>query len=301
MSKSLCFEEKITLPKLKKRASLYLLFPYVFRLIFHNASLQEFSSFIKPPLIFFSDGSLNPQYFTGFMKEYNLNKQDDYLAPTDFPKHSEKNFILFGNGPSLSLFKFNQIRPDVITIGMNYSNQFFSSKYHIFSSLASFLIQSQQINLKQTKLLVAGWLWNYSTKSFLFNKIYDHVIPFSSQSVKLVPSSNIGEIAIDIAVKMGAKNILLVGYDGYGKGKTLLTSNQYFEKKRYIYSNSYGGLSAFRKLIHQRDPALAMRIRYRQDYYSDQGVKIIAYSSLSYHNLSKASSFELKNFLDDPN
>ncbi len=275
--------KRIELPKLKKKLGVLFFLQSCIRCGLNKSTLKSFNSIFEPPIPFFSDGSLNPDYFAGFVREFELKKQDDFSAPIIFPEHVGKNFILLGNGPSLRSFKFGQINSDVITIGMNYSNQVYPASYHIFSSLTAFLLECQKIDLKKTRLLMAGWLWNSSTKSALFNNLDGDVIPFSSNKVQLISSTNVGEIAIDIAIKMGAKNILLVGYDGYSDDISI--ANNQSQKKKYVYEKFYGGTGAFGKLIRDRDSALAARIRFRQDFYRNKGVKVGLFNSLNYRNL----------------
>jgi len=253
---------------------------YVLRSIVSSSRIPYVSQLTRA-IDFFSipprttHGSFSRDYFrtlASFKRRTHAYPFSSNSISHHLPSTSHSNIAILGNGPSLATFNFDSLPRDYITLGLNYSNIFYSSDLQIFSSLPSMLYNIESINLRKTSLLVPFWLYKLPYLASMFNSspgavfFYNH----NSVSTEFPGTINIGETAIDIAVLLGARNILLIGYDGYEQD---MLSNDPFADIRNTFSDFYSS-NQFSNLKLSRNKDYVDRLQYRSDFYKSKGVNI---------------------------
>lgn len=146
-------------------------------------------------------------------------------------KFKNKKFLIITNGKSIKKYKSKIekliLKEKMVTIGCNYLQDLFAPDYHIFVSKKRFLKYVSAVN-KKSILLIPTFFGrelvreNYNGKSDNIEiKLTDNLnLPsidgIAQQNVYL----NVGVSAILTAFQMGAKEIMIVGMDGYRDEKT---------------------------------------------------------------------------------
>jgi|SRR3989344_2674229 len=146
-------------------------------------------------------------------------------------KFKNKKFLIITNGKSIKKYKSKIekliFKEKLVTIGCNYLQDLFNPDYHIFVSKKRFLKYILTVNKKST-LLVPTFFGrelieeNYNGKcEYIEIKSTDN---FSLSSIDGIAQQNVylnvGVSAILTAFQMGAKEIMIVGMDGYRDEKT---------------------------------------------------------------------------------
>jgi len=146
-------------------------------------------------------------------------------------KHKNKKFLVITNGKSIKKYKSKIekliLKENPVTIGCNYLQGLFIPDYHIFVSKKRFLKYISDVN-KKSILLIPTFFGrelveeNYNGKhEYIDIKLTDNpsltsIDRISQQNIYL----NVGVSAILTALQMGAKEIMIVGMDGYRDEKT---------------------------------------------------------------------------------
>jgi len=140
-------------------------------------------------------------------------------------KHMGRNFLIVANGPSI--VKYEQTIKEFITkhkpitIGCNYLKRIYEPTYHIFISRKRFLKYASSISKNSTLIVPTFFGVKLVTDNYNGNKEYIEIkqSDYDSQPVddvtQQIVNLNVAISAIITAYQMGAKEIMVVGMDGY--------------------------------------------------------------------------------------
>lgn len=176
---------------------------------------------------------ITPEKAKALYKEIRNQQQiipaTDAFSAGDFPfkdTHKGRIFLIIANGPSILEYKdvIDEFRRtyDCVTIGMNNLEKLFEPDYHVFISRKRFLQYIHNILDKSTLLLPSFFgrelvKINYSGPVYFYDMVApcDPNTPPLDGSVQCYMTINVAVSAILIAYQMGAKEIYVVGMDGY--------------------------------------------------------------------------------------
>jgi hypothetical protein len=141
--------------------------------------------------------------------------------------HKNKKFLIIANGPSVKIYhkKIKEFieREKPITIGCNFVSGQYEPNYHIFVNKKRFLKYFSSVSSK-SRLIVPSYFGKKILKENCFRD-FEYVniqkAKSSDQTVfdelsQYVVYLNVGIAGIITACQMGAKEIVVVGMDGYG-------------------------------------------------------------------------------------
>jgi 4-hydroxy 2-oxovalerate aldolase len=154
-------------------------------------------------------------------------------------RHKNKNFIIIANGSSIEKYEKkikNFInKNNLISIGCNYLKKLYNPDYHIFVSKKRFLKYAPSINEKSSLIVPTFFGKTMVAENYEKQTEYIEIIP--SENLSLPPVEgiiqqqvylNVAVAAILTAYQMGAKEIFVVGMDGY--------ENEHPDKPFYFYN-----------------------------------------------------------------
>lgn len=172
-------------------------------------------------------------------------------------RHKNKKFLIICNGPSIKKYQaqINKLiqTNKYITIGCNYLENLFKPNYHLFLSRKRFLKYISTVNTKS--ILLTPSFFGKEMIMENYNGKYENIEIKLIKNLKDSPLKNIvqqhvflnvGISAILTAYQMGAKEIIIVGMDGYRDQKSKEIPYFYDEngnpENKEISSQKYGNL-----------------------------------------------------------
>ena len=198
----------------------------------------------------------------------NFNNQNRFFIPRS-PNYinifKNREFLIFGNGPSLNNHKVELIKlikkKNLITMGGNNISAYYDVDYLGFTNRKRFSRYSNNVHNK-TKLLLSPYFKKSFIKNYIGNnKSYDEImyiknnLPKDELIEKNIILFNCRTITLTlmlVAYIMGAKKIFLAGLDGYffENDKLISETNFYgndldyaFEKGEKFKLNFYKNLT----------------------------------------------------------
>jgi len=177
-------------------------------------------------------------------------------------RHKNKKFIIICNGPSIKryrplILKLIQ-KNNYITIGCNYLESLYSPDYHIFVRKNRFEKDIYSLN-KKSILLLPSFLgkkivvenyngkYEYIETKLIKNLKENPIKNITQQQVYL----NVGISAILTAYQMGAKEINVVGMDGFNDENT--KEIPYFYDENGKPENKKKSMQKYKNLVSQLD------------------------------------------------
>lgn len=188
-------------------------------------------------------------------------------------RHTDKKFLIIANGPSVKKYKANIKKlvfgEKLITIGCNYLQALYQPDYHIFVSKKRFLKYAPTVN-KKSILLVPSFFGKELIKENN-NGRYEYIEIKSTDDLNAPVVENIAQqnvylnvtvSAILTAYQMGAKEIMVVGMDGYRDEKS----------KELTYFYNEDGIPENKKISSLRYEDLAIELDRVGDFLRREGV-----------------------------
>lgn len=141
-------------------------------------------------------------------------------------RHKGRNFIIIANGPSAEKYH-KEIgclidKDNLISIGCNYLKDYYEPDYHLFVNRKRFLKYISTVN-KKSSLVVPTFFGKDITREN-YDRAVEYIEITSSNDITSSPIDgikqrqvylNVAISAILMAFQMGAKEIMVVGMDGY--------------------------------------------------------------------------------------
>lgn len=203
-------------------------------------------------------------------------------------RHKNKKFLIIANGPSIKKYKKlikNLIEKEkYITIGCNFLEGLYKPDYHIFVSKKRFLNYINSVDKKSVLLTPTYFgkelvkenfdglnenveikLVNKSTKNLLKGIVQQHVY------------LNVGAVAILTAIQMGAKEIVVVGMDGYKDKNT--------KEIEYFYNED--GIKEDKEISSQRYGNLKVQLDLVGDFLMKKGIPFCIITPTSHNRFYK--------------
>ena len=210
-------------------------------------------------------------------------------------KHKNEKFLIIANGPSIKKYK-NLIQNLIIkgnylTIGCNFLEGLYKPDYHMFVSKKRLLKYISSVN-KDSLLLTPTYLGKELIKENFNGKNEYIEIKLSDKEPKSPLKGvnqeylylNVGMVAIITAVQMGAKEIVMVGMDGYRDKNT--------GEIDYFYNDD--GKKEDRGISSKRYGNLAIQLDLIGDYLRNEGIPLFIVTPTS-HNKYYKNMLNIKN------
>lgn len=236
-------------------------------------------------------------YIKHFYNNYKLlNNKNRFFFPIS-PKYSNlikgKEALIFGNGPSLNLYKTKIIKliknRNLITFGGNNISKFYPVDFHAFTNRKRFTKFASTIN-GNSKLLLSP----YFQKNFIENKIgkdkeFYEIMYLNNQIEKdkeLINSKNIilyncrtvSLILILVAYIMGAKKIFVAGLDGYQFENNRIKGETNYYGIDYDYQKEKGDsffIDFYKGLVDETSKVLEIQNKFFEKKNKNNFFKII--------------------------
>ncbi len=159
------------------------------------------------------------------MRYSNIKVENiDFKAPDYQGRHSGRDFLVLGNGPSLKtdIEKIKKLvkEKDLVVIGANYLHGLIEPDYHAFNNINRFLRYGKFTSSK-SRLLIGSYISDSIVRSII-DKEFER-LPYVNTNNEFgiengVIQSNCGTISVLLiasAIIMGARKIYVAGLDGY--------------------------------------------------------------------------------------
>jgi hypothetical protein len=237
-----------------------------------------------------------------YVKSYFSSDQQTFMPPFPLQQaHPGQRFVILGNGPSLKKFDFSRIK-NVVTLGTNTASEFYHADYVLIGNAFAFLRAQPFIDLNRSRLLITGSLWNGPARQDVWKGFEDRVIPFevgdgdwSIEQGRIVGFGvNAGQLAVDVALLMGASSILLVGCDGY---KNRHLGEMYAGRYNNPYRQEMATptrLNRYEKMLWERDEEVHRLFERKQQYCEKRGIRFGVWGSdCRYERLRRIQDSEL--------
>jgi hypothetical protein len=237
-----------------------------------------------------------------FIKSFYTPGQLAYMPP--FPllgKHAGKRFLILGNGPSLRKFDFSKLG-DVVTLGTNTASQFYHAQYVLISNVFAFLRAQPYFDFNRSTLMITGSMWNGPARKDLWKGHEDHVVPFevadgewSLEDGRIIGfGHNVGQLAVDVALLMGASSILVVGCDGYkNRNLSQMYAGAYDNRYRKEMATP-ARLNKYEKMLWERDEETHRLFEKKQRYCEERGIRFGVWGEdCRYERLRRVQDAEL--------
>ncbi|MFZ2025185.1 MAG: hypothetical protein WAV51_02815 [Microgenomates group bacterium] len=210
-------------------------------------------------------------------------------------KHKNKRFLIIANGPTIKKYKktINKLikKEKLVTIGCNYLEGLYKPNYHIFVSKKRFLRYSSTVDNRSILLIPSYFGKNLVNENFIGKREYIEIALVDRSEHSLISDIvqnhaylNVGVAAILTAIQMGAKEILVVGMDGYKDKKT--------KEIQYFYNED--GLKEDKEVSSKKYENFSVQLDLLSDYLVVKGIPLFIITPTShikfYKNLLKINN-----------
>jgi len=203
-------------------------------------------------------------------------------------RHKGKKFLIIANGPSIKRYKKSIQglieKEKYITIGCNFLDTLYKPDYHIFVSKKKFLKYISTVD-KKSVLLIPSYFGKDIVQHNFDGKNEYFEVKMVKESTKEPISGiiqqhvylNVGVVAILTALQMGAKEIVVVGMDGYKDKDT--------KEIEYFYNED--GIKEDKELSSKKYSNLKIQLDLVGDYLRDNGISLSIITPTSHNKYYK--------------
>lgn len=202
-------------------------------------------------------------------------KKKAYLkikSPEYQNRYKNKNFLIIAGGPSVKSYEKEIIKlideKSCIVISVNNYNEILNPDYHMFSNQKRFKDYISSVKLNKVKLLLSPYIPKFTIKKNIKNKIYEEIMYLNNNSdfdikngIIQTNCRTVTLLAVGVSIVMGAKQIFIVGMDGY---KNLIKSN----KPLHYYGNYISNDKEFNKHNISLENLNEKFLKQINDYYN---------------------------------